>query len=204
MTTTDQYLAGLFDGEGSVSMSLAKQGYLSVCVKVAMCDRAPVAALHERFGGQFSDGKQKTKTGRNVYTWAVYSGDSVEALTVFSELCLVKCVVAKAAIPVAEAMRDNPSRGVLSSTEKLARLEAARFISSINKPVGKRRILDENSVAAYMQPKTMGGGKAVKLSDGRKFASTSAAARALNVDVSAVRYAKRTSGLVKGLKVEEL
>lgn len=185
-------------------MSLAKQGYLSVCVKVAMCDRAPVAALYNRFGGQFSDGKQLTKTGRQVYTWAVYSGDSVEALSVFSELCMVKCVVAKAALPVANAMRENPSRGVLSKEEKLARIKAAEFISSINKPVGKRRILDAECVSAYMKPKTIGGGKAVKLSDGREFSSVSAAARALDVDVSAVRHAKRTNGLVKGLKVAEL
>lgn len=204
MTINDYYLAGLFDGEGSVSMSLAKQGYLSVCVKVAMCDRAPIAALHDRFGGYFSDGKQQTRTGRKVYTWAVYSGESVEALSVFSNLCLVKQVVASAALPIAESMRSNPTRGVLSQEEKLARIEAAKFISSINKPVGKRRILDEDCVKAYMEPKTFGGGKAIMLSDGRKFKSLSSAARDLKVDVSAVRHAKRTGGLVKGLAVEEL
>jgi hypothetical protein len=33
MATSDAYLAGLFDGEGCVSMHLAKAGYVSVQAK---------------------------------------------------------------------------------------------------------------------------------------------------------------------------
>ena len=62
----DYYFAGLFDGEGSVSMSLRKDGYIGVVVSVVMCDRAPVIALYERFGGSFEDGRYHTNTGRAV------------------------------------------------------------------------------------------------------------------------------------------
>jgi len=202
MATSDEYLAGLFDGEGCVSMHLAKAGYVSVHAKVSMCDRAPVAALFARFGGSMSDGQQITKTGRHVYTWSVFNAECVEALLVFSKLCLVKNVVAVAALPTAENMASNPTRGVLSQAEKKARIEAAQVIARINKPVGKRRILDGDLVEAYMAPKRMGGGKRVRLSDGRIFDTTMAAATALGVSISAVSLAKRKGTRTAGLLVE--
>lgn len=201
-SVSDQYFAGLFDGEGCVSMSLARSGYLSVVVKVTMCDRAPVHALYARFDGYFSDGKQRTHTGRNIYTWAVYNADSVEALELFSTLCMVKNSVAKAALPIALHMRDNAHRGALTQEEKTARIAAAEFIASINKPVGYRRVLDKASVDAYMEPKTKGGGKRVRLSDGREFNTLSEAASAIGVTVSAVSIALRKQSKTKGLTVE--
>ena len=202
MTTSDEYLAGLFDGEGCVSMHLAKAGYVSVHVKVSMCDRAPVAALFSRFGGSMSDGQQITKTGRQIYTWSAFNAECVEALHVFSRLCLVKNAVAAAALPTAESMASNRTRGVLSQAEKSARVEAAQLIAKINKPVGERRILEAELVDAYMAPKKMGGGKKVRLSDGRVFETTLAAADALGVSISAVSFAKRKGTRTAGLLVE--
>lgn len=204
MTTLDFYFAGLFDGEGCVSVHLAKAGYISVQVKVSMCDRAPIAALHDRFGGQFSDGKQRSKTGRNIYTWSVFNAECVEALELFSALCLVKNVVALAALPIAKSMRDNPTRGVLSQEEKAARIAAAQVIANINKPVGKRLALDAASVDAYMKPKFSGGGVSVRLSDGRIFRTTSDAAKALGVTVSAVSFARRKGTRAAGVLVENV
>jgi len=202
MATSDAYLAGLFDGEGCVSMHLAKAGYVSVQAKVSMCDRAPVAALFERFGGSMADGQQQTKTGRSVFTWSVFNAECVEALRVFSKLCLVKNVVAAAALPTAENMAANPTRGILSQAEKGARVEAAQLIARINKPVGSRRVLDAAAVDAYMRPKRMGGGKRVRLSDGRIFDTTQSAADALGVSISAVSLAKRKGTRTAGLLVE--
>ena len=202
MATSDAYLAGLFDGEGCVSMHLAKAGYVSVQAKVSMCDRAPVAALFERFGGIMADGQQQTKTGRSVFTWSVFNAECVEALRVFSKLCLVKNVVAAAALPTAENMAANPTRGILSQAEKGARVEAAQLIARINKPVGSRRVLDAAAVDAYMRPKRMGGGKRVRLSDGRIFDTTQSAADALGVSISAVSLAKRKGTRTAGLLVE--
>jgi hypothetical protein len=167
-----------------------------------MCDRAPVAALFERFGGSMADGQQQTKTGRSVFTWSVFNAECVEALRVFSELCLVKNVVAAAALPTAENMAANPTRGILSQAEKGARVEAAQLIARINKPVGSRRVLDATAVDAYMRPKRMGGGKRVRLSDGRIFDTTQSAADALGVSISAVSLAKRKGTRTAGLLVE--
>jgi len=202
MATSDDYLAGLFDGEGCVSMHLAKAGYISVQVKVSMCDRAPVLALFDRFGGQISDGKQETKTGRRIYTWTTFNADCVEPLKVFSKLCFVKNSVALAALPTAQTMAKNPTRGILSQEEKRARVQAAQLIAKINKPVGLRRILNTDSIDAYMAPKRMGGGKRVRLSDGRVFETTRAAASALGVSLSAVSLAKRKGTRTAGLLVE--
>lgn len=56
----DSYLAGLFDGEECVSISLARKGYVTLSAKVAMCDSAPVRALYARFGGCYDDGQRRT------------------------------------------------------------------------------------------------------------------------------------------------
>jgi len=183
-------------------MHLAKAGYVSIQVKVAMCDRAPVAALHARFGGRFDDGTQVTRTGRRVYTWAVFNADCVEALQVFAEHCLVKNVVALAALPTARSMQSNPTRGVLPQIEKAARVAAAQLIARVNKPVGHRRILNEHDVAAYMTPKRLGGGKRVRLSDGRVFETARDAAAALGVSDAAVSLAKRKGTRTAGVLVE--
>lgn len=203
-TLEDYYLAGLFDGEGSVSMSLRKDGYIGIVVSVVMCDRAPVEKIYQRFGGIFEDGDRQTKTGRNIYRWMVHNSDSIEALEMFSRLCLIKNVVAAAALPCAKSMASNKSRLPLILSEKQARLAAAQLIASINKPVGKRRILDSDAVADYLSPKKLGGGKAVRLSDGRVFSSTNEAARALGVTHAAVGHAKRKNGKVRGFTVESV
>jgi len=201
---SDEYFAGLFDGEGSVSMSLRKDGYIGITVAIVMCDRAPVLACFERFGGSFEDGKYKTKTGRSVFRWVVSNADAAEALEVLSSLCLVKYLVAQAALPCAQSMAANKTRQPLSAAEKRARLLAAETIARINKPVGKRRVLDAAATEAYLKEKTVGGGKAIRLSDGREFPSINAAARALNVTHAAVGHAKRKGRLVKGLRVESI
>jgi len=200
-TITDAYFAGLFDGEGCVTMHLAKAGYMSVQVKVSMCDRAPIFALHQRFGGKF-DEKQITKTGRTIYSWSLFNADCVEALSMFAKQCLVKNLVAQAALPTAQAMYANPTRGILAQEEKKSRVQAAQIIAKINKPVGLRRILNEECVAEYMRPKKIGGGKKVRLSDGREFDSLSAAGRAIGVTASAVRQARQNNRAVRGLMVE--
>lgn len=208
MTTTgtlirsDDYFAGVFDGEGSVSMSLRKDGYIGVVVSVVMCDRAPVEQFYARFGGRFEDGRYTTKTGRSIYRWTVHNSEALEALETFSALCLIKNVVAKAALPCVRSMFANPGRQPLSVEEKKARIAAAEFIASINKPVGKRRILDPESVSAYVRRTKIGGGKSVRLSDGRVFDSINAAARALGVTHAAVGHAKRKNGKVCGFTVE--
>lgn len=199
---TDHYLAGLFDGEGSVSMSLRKDGYIGVVVAVVMCDRAPIVALHNRFGGRFEDGKYQTKTGRPVFRWIVNNTEAIEALEIFASLCLVKNVVARSALPCVLSMKNNPGRLPLSREEKEARLAAAELIASINKPVGKRRILDQQAKEEYLKEKTRGGGKTVRLSDGRVFGSINEAARALGVTHAAVGHAKRKGHKVLGLTVE--
>jgi hypothetical protein len=202
-TVTDEYLAGLFDGEGAVSMSLAKKGYVTVAVTVSMCDRAPIAALHARFGGGFQDGLLQTSHGRSIYRWSVFNAGAVEALEVFGRLCLVKCVVAQAALGTAYSMRDNKTRGALSHDVKAARVAAAEVIARINKPVGPRRILNQEAVAAYMAQKRTGGSThKVRLSDGREFYDNKAAATALGVTHSAVSHAKRTGRPCKGFLVE--
>jgi hypothetical protein len=201
-TLPNYYFAGLFDGEGCVSVHLAKAGYINVIVQVTMCDRAPVYALFERFGGRFSDGKTKVRSGKSAYVWSVYNAEAVEALIVFSSICLVKNKVACAALPIAKNMADNPTRGVLSQEEKQSRVEAAKIIANINKRVGAQRIFDESRVQEYMRPKRMGGGKKVKLSDGRVFETVSDAAEALGVSISAVSIAKRQGTKTAGFLVE--
>jgi hypothetical protein len=198
---TDEYLCGLFDGEGCVTMSLTKSGCITLMATVVMCARAPVKAFHDRFGGRFRDGKDVTKTGRKTYRWECSNADAVECLSVFSSGCLEKHEVAAIALPVAKSMRDNKNRRIVSQEDKIARISAAQKITARNKPMPHRRLLDKKLVDAYLRPKTIGGGKAV-IVDGVRYESQRAAGRAYGVSSTAIWNALNRGYLVAGRKVE--
>lgn len=200
---SDEYLCGLFDGEGCISLSLAKKGYMSLTVSVAMCSRNEVAALYERFGGFFEDGKRTTATGSVYYRWSVQNAKSIEALNVFAAGCLNKAEVARLAIPVAVSMRDNETKQPLSVEEKKNRILIATKISSINQTHTPVAAFDKTLVDRYLKRTKLGGGKSV-LVDGVKYESQREAGRAIGVTSGAIWHGMRTGKPVKGRKVERV
>ena len=77
-----RYLAGLFDGEGSISVlhhnTKGGKKYLIVSLQLSMTDKESVKLFSSRFGGWFGVLNRKTKRHIEVFKWCV---SGVEAAT---------------------------------------------------------------------------------------------------------------------------
>jgi hypothetical protein len=67
------YFAGLFDGEGSVSINLRNDGFQTVAGRIAIAMTHPIVMeLPTAFGcGSTHAQNRKTKSGLQVYIWSV-------------------------------------------------------------------------------------------------------------------------------------
>jgi len=141
-TALDHYLAGIFDGEGCVSVSFHNHAMsMTATASVAMCDREPIDLLHKRFGGVVkieqpkNDGKHRPRRLR--YRWSVRGKSATEALGVFAVLCKIKHRRASAAAIIASLL---PGTGrVFSKTGFGRATEAAEFIIRENASVFMER-----------------------------------------------------------------
>ena len=104
----DYYFAGLFDGEGSVSVlsGCGSEGprRTRICVRLSMADRRPIEQLKKRFGGGITVSKRK-KPYLDMHSWYAYGANAVEALTLFEALSVCKtaqCTLALRAIELTE------------------------------------------------------------------------------------------------------
>ena len=190
-TVSDDYLAGLFDGEGCVFVGLTN-GYMSLCVKVCMCDRVGVEVFAKRFGGSVSSSPpQKAKRSLH-FTWVLNNGFAAPALEMFAERCAIKKEVASLALPIARQMAINSGSVKIPDEERSARLEAARKIRRINNPHSAGGTLyNEVNVAKYFSWNRDYGRRKIIDEHGLEFPSVSDAARALGVSVTAVGHALR-------------
>lgn len=203
MAISDDYFAGLFDGEGCVSARIDKKGCVTLSVSVQMCARDPVVAIYERFGGFFRDGKRKTASGSRVYVWAINNVGAVECLEVLSKKCINKRAACISALKIAKSMAQNSRKQPLSFDEKIVRLECVNSILLANSRGGKRTTLSEERIKKFLSEKDFGR-KSVSLSDGRVFESMSSAAKELGVTCGAIWHAVNGGCEVKGFKVYKL
>ena len=197
---SDDYLAGIFDGEGCVYGTITKAGACHVVVALTMCDPQPVWAFHYRFGGTYrADDRANLK--RVCYSVRFECAESVEVLEFLAEYCIVKRDVAAMALELARRMREGMGKGknVLSSAEKEERV---RIIYRIRAKVG-RSMPDETAVENYLKDKSRGN-KTVRNSIGETFPSQHAAAAAYGVWHTAISYAINNNKLCKGLRWERV
>jgi hypothetical protein len=114
------YLAGLFDGEGSIS---ARHHFTSVnsvmmTISVTMCDRAPVERFAEVFGGHVRTERRLTRSGKPIYTCTYHARHAADILEAFLPYLTVKADRARDAIAVARMMKSKSGqRRPLSSEE---------------------------------------------------------------------------------------
>ena len=91
---SDAYLAGLFDGEGSVSLRVAEYpghtAATSIGIAVGMIVEAPLRLLESRFGGRCYRDKRLTKAGNPVYRWEVTGTTAKHAVLTLLPLCIIK------------------------------------------------------------------------------------------------------------------
>lgn len=64
------YLAGLVDGEGY--LKIEKHG--TIRLNICMTDKNTIRWIYNNFGGNFCEMKQKTVTGKTVYSWYLNQG----------------------------------------------------------------------------------------------------------------------------------
>lgn len=200
MAISDDYFAGLFDGEGCVKARLDSKGCMTMSVCVQMCSREPIVALHERFGGFFFDGARKTPKGSKIYEWRIWNADAVECLKVLSARCLNKRNACIAGLKIAEFMAANNRKQPLSMDEKLSRIECMEVIQKANARGGKTTTTSKEKMDKFLSEKDFGR-KKVALSNGRVFESMTAAAKELGVTTGAIWHGVNGGYPVKGLKV---
>ena len=189
---TLSYLAGVFDGEGCVSVSIQKKNTCLLSVSVVMTDRQAVDLFFEVFGGSFKIRNDNTKKGKSktVYTWKIYNAESAGALGVFSKYCRVKKEVSKKGLELAlkfSAGKAGPSCSIEEKRERLA------LMVDIKALVGRSK-LDEDKVESFLTQRN-NGAKSVVTDTGMSFKSQSEAARFLGVHTTAIN-----SAVIKGHK----
>lgn len=86
---TDDYFAGLFDGEGTIRISDNKRQY-QLLVSLGMTDRRPVDALKARFGGWVETRSNVGTPWQPIYIWRGASTVAVRMLDALENRLVVK------------------------------------------------------------------------------------------------------------------
>jgi len=121
------YLAGLFDGEGCVTIGLTKGKarlqpmHLLICV-LSMTTHDAVKEYHDRFGGLF-DGPIVRPPRQDMWRWRVNANKALKFLKVMRPYLKVKSAQADVGI---EFQEDKPRSGVTTKKE-LERRESLRW-----------------------------------------------------------------------------
>lgn len=140
MTYSDDYLAGLFDGEGSISAYLSKTGGWVLRVQLGMTSGHLVRAFYDRFGGGLHERKKPTKSGLTMHEWYLAGGKSVGFLEWAIKNCHEKDKQAAMALPLALQLREyrnkragkRPSDVVISQEDFAERTEIAEKLRAMN------------------------------------------------------------------------
>ena len=135
MKDTDiAYIAGLFDGEGSISASygVVSKVNVRVTVQIAMCDREPLDLVASVFGGCVKELKRKTKTGKSVYQWVLNCRKAADFLEVISPYLRIKGERARWAISVARMTRLTGKKLPFTDDEVRCRRELVSAIKAAN------------------------------------------------------------------------
>lgn len=98
----DSYLAGIFDGEGTVTVYVTDRkhqtGWTQVRISVRMTDQAPLKLFAKRFGGNVSHERRNAQNRKPIYRWNLCGKKAFEAITILSKLCLIKTPQLKLAL----------------------------------------------------------------------------------------------------------
>jgi len=133
MELSIQYVAGLFDGEGSVHVVRNRPGW-GASVSVGVCNKEVIDKLYTTFGG--STRMQLTKKGREFFVWRMGITKATEFLSSIQPFCIIKRSVIVVALKLASIMNERASkpdgRRALSNDEELLRLVLVHKIHCLN------------------------------------------------------------------------
>lgn len=144
----DGYLAGVFDGEGTVTCAVyermrgtAHAGWTQVRASVCMTDRAPLLLFALRFpGGSITRRVRNYPDAKRfpIWTWTIGGRKAIPALSFFAKHCILKGSQAALALEViallSEPIGKRYARVTKENLER--RLAIAREVSRLkNVPV---------------------------------------------------------------------
>ena len=103
---TDEYFAGLFDGEGCVSITQRKQNRnkFDVRLTIGVADKHISSLLKEKYGGNTRIDKRikNGKPCRDIYIWNVVGFKSTEFLRKIKPFVIIKKIQVEAALALRE------------------------------------------------------------------------------------------------------
>ncbi len=147
MSVSDVYLSGLFDGEGSVGITVrrgsktrggaarVRENHVLICA-LTMTHEAAVRLFYQRFGGQFR-GPLYRPSRQPQYTWRVLGEHAVAALNALRPYLLVKAPQADLAL---EFMHTRVRMKPLSDAEVAKRENYRQQIIQLNGNKKLRRV----------------------------------------------------------------
>lgn len=132
------YLAGLFDGEGCVSLQHKSQyhhrrAYTRLLVSVGMRTPEPLMLFKQEFGGSI-------KKYGHIYQWYVCGATAALALEVFGRLCVVKREQAQLASRATVLLAKEKVRGrrpsgsqIMSDADLAERIDLAQRVTALKR-----------------------------------------------------------------------
>lgn len=123
LTETDKaYLAGIIDGEGTITVSKGKYDNRVMAVAVVMCDKEAVDMLYAEFGGCLFYVEKSNPKWNNSWRWAVKSQKAKVFLESVLPYLRVKRRQAEAAIELASSFTHIGGRATVEQRENQKRL----------------------------------------------------------------------------------
>lgn len=130
---TFEYLAGLFDGEGSLHAVRNRPGW-GASVSIGVCNETVIDQLLNQFGG--SKRKQITKAGREFFVWRVGVYKGLDFLSGILPYRIIKKEVIKVGIALGKLMQRKRKSGCyaipLDENEVYVRTLLVAKISALN------------------------------------------------------------------------
>jgi len=117
------YIAGLFDGEGSISLfwqkrpDVARVRTVRASISIGNTDRSIIEYLHQCLGGNFHSVKRSNPNWKPVYLWTASTNQAVEIIKELLPYLRIKKKQAELLIEYQQYKRSIPWRGRTGYTE---------------------------------------------------------------------------------------
>lgn len=186
----DAYLAGLFDGEGCVVISIVpptpggrKHWHFTVGAYLAMTDEAPVRMMHARYGGHLRIKVHQNARYKKQYVWDVTGRPAIPVLEALSRNCVAKRRRARAALKIARSI--DPRRRPVSAARLKFRAKLAKVV--VRETASEKGAALLARLELYLAARARAGNRRAVTVGGVEYPSISAASRALGVSDPTIR-----------------
>ncbi len=130
-----RYLAGLFDGEGSINVQWAKKNakVLTLRMTVSSTDKTIIEEITDRYGGTFSSQGKPKKGHRQAYRWMLYGWNAVALLDRLYKYLRIKKKVCKEALRWQNLKRGHCRQKPISEYEYKRRVKLFTKVKELNR-----------------------------------------------------------------------